>query len=89
MIAAFEHDPDRAIAALDTAIDQGLRDRWFFDDPIFDELHNEPRFGALRKELDEILALEHEEVLQLLCFNNPAPNEWQPLPETCEGVTKH
>jgi hypothetical protein len=27
-------------------------------------------------------------VLQLICFNNPVVNEWQPLPETCEEVVE-
>jgi hypothetical protein len=25
-------------------------------------------------------------MLQLICFNNPAPGAWQPLQKTCEGV---
>ena len=86
MIAAFEHDPDRVIAALKSAMQGGLRGRWFFDDPIFEDLQDEPRFVALRQELDAILAAEHEKVLQLICFNNPVPDDWQPLPETCDGV---
>ena len=53
---------------------------------MFDELQQEPRFVALREKLHSMLLVEHEKVLQLICFNNPVPNEWQPLPETCEGV---
>ena len=86
MIAAFENDPDRAIAALKLALQRGLRILAFFDDVIFEDLWGEPRFVALQRELDEILVEEHDKVLQLICFNNPAPDEWQPLPETCEGV---
>ena len=29
---------------------------------------------------------ERDKILQLICFNNPVPDDWQPLPETCEGV---
>jgi len=38
--------------------------------------------------LDAILAVEHEKILQLICFNNPVPDEWQPMSETCEGVVE-
>ena len=85
MIAAFEHNPDRAIAALKSAMQRGLRIN-VFDSPIFEDLQDEPRFVALREELDAILAAEHDKVLQLICFNNPVPDDWRPLPETCEGV---
>jgi tetratricopeptide (TPR) repeat protein len=86
MIAAFENNPDRVIAALKSAIQLGLRDPQVFDDLIFEDLWDEPRFVALQMELDVILAAEHDKVLQLICFNNPVRADWQPLPETCEGV---
>jgi TolB-like protein len=86
MIAAFEHDPDHVITALKSAIQRGLRFTGLFDDAIFEDLRGEPRFVAFRQELEEILAAEHDKVLQLICFNNPVPDDWQPLPETCEGV---
>ena len=88
MIAAFEHDPDGVIAALKSAIQRGQRFSLSFDDPIFEDLWDEPRFVALQQELDAILAAEHDKVLQLICFNNPTPDNWQPLPETCEGVVE-
>jgi tetratricopeptide (TPR) repeat protein len=86
MIAAFEHNPDRVIAALRSAIQLGLRNQQVFADPIFEDLWDEPRFVTLQQELDAILAVEHDKVLQLICYNNPVPDDWQPLPETCEGV---
>jgi tetratricopeptide (TPR) repeat protein len=86
LIAAFEHNPDRAFAALQSAIQNGLRWAMFFDDPIFEDLRDNQRFVALRHELDAILAEEHSKILQLICFNNPVPDEWQPMPETCEGA---
>jgi hypothetical protein len=88
MIAGFEHDPDGVIAALKSAIQLGLRKTEIFDDPLFEDMRDDPRLIKLRQELDDILAVEHEKVLQLICFNNPAPDDWQPLPETCEGVVE-
>jgi TolB-like protein len=86
MIAAFENNPDRVIAALKSAVQHGLRNLQYFDDFIFEDLWDEPRFVALQQELDTILAAEQDKVLQLICFNNPVPSGWQPMPETCEGV---
>ena len=74
------------IVALKSAIQRGLKNPRFLDDLIFEDLWDEPRFVALQQELDAILAVEHDKVLQLICFNNPVPRDWQPLPETCEGV---
>ena len=88
MIAAFDNDPEHAITALESALQRGLRDPQIFDDPIFEDLTNEPRFVALQTELDAILAAEHDKVLQLICLNNPVPDDWRPMPETCEGVVE-
>jgi hypothetical protein len=88
MIAAFEHDPDGVITALNSAIQGGLRKVEVFDYPIFEEMRDEPRFVALQQELEAILAVEHDKLLQLICFNNPVPDDWRPMPETCEGVVE-
>lgn len=66
----------------------GLRNPRIFADPIFESMWADPRFIALQQELDKLLIAEREKVLQLICFNNPAPAGWQPLPATCEGVTE-
>jgi TolB-like protein/tetratricopeptide (TPR) repeat protein len=86
MLSALEQDTDGATAALASALQFGLRDPSFLDDPVFSQLRNEPRFIALQQELDAILVREHAKVLQLICFNNPTSDAWQPLRETCEGV---
>lgn len=86
MLAAYDNDPDTALAALSSALQLGLRNPLFFDELVFEVMRDDSRFIALREELDGFLAAEHKKMLQLICFNNPAPGAWQPLPETCEGV---
>ncbi len=88
MIAAFEHDPDRTLAALELCIQRGLRWPMFFDDPVFEALRDDARFVRLRQTVEALVAEEHEKVLQLICFNNPVPDDWQPMPETCAGVVE-
>ena len=44
---------------------------------------------AVQVEPDIFLGAEREKTLQMMCFNNPVPDEWQPLPETWERVTQH
>ncbi|MDH3276442.1 MAG: hypothetical protein OEM99_18075, partial [Gammaproteobacteria bacterium] len=45
MIAAFDNEPQRAIAALRTGVhDSSLRLHIFLDEPVFDALRNEPGF---------------------------------------------
>jgi len=87
MVAAFEHDTEGAISSLTTAVELGMRNPQALDDPIFDDIRDTSRSIALQQELDSILEAEHGKVLQLICFDNPMPANWQPLPETCEGVT--
>ena len=88
LISAFDRDYDAAIDRLRSSIRRGLRDKAVFRAPEFDELRDDPRFIGVQTELDEILVEEHEKVLQLICFNNPVPDDWRPLPETCEGVVE-
>jgi tetratricopeptide (TPR) repeat protein len=88
LIKAFDRDYDAAIDLLRLSIRRGLRDKTVFGAVEFDDLRDDPRFIAVQQELDEILAEEREKVLQLICFNNPVPDDWRPLPETCEGVVE-
>ena len=71
---------------MESTIESGLLWSLFLDDPVFEELRDHARFVALRQELYDKVAAEHEKVLQLICFNNLAPEDWQPMTETCEGV---
>jgi hypothetical protein len=88
MIAALEGDPESAISLIRDALDRGLTERLFFIEPAFENLREDAEFLALKDELERRLLQEHERVLQLICFENPVPDAWQPLPETCEGVER-
>jgi TolB-like protein len=86
MVAAFENDTEAAISKIVSAVRSGLRNPQIFGDRVFEGIRTEPRFVAIQLELETILAAEHEKVLQLICLDNPVPANWQPLPETCEGL---
>ncbi len=88
MMAAFGRDYDAVIASMESAFERGMRDPAFYSDPIFGEVWDDPRFVAQLQILDADLARQHKEVLQVICFNNPVPHAWRPLPETCAGVAE-
>jgi hypothetical protein len=85
-VAAFEGDTDRALNILGTILQPGVLASWAFNDPIFATIRDEPRFIELRRQFDANIAAARDEILQIICFDNPAPETWQPLPQTCEGV---
>jgi TolB-like protein/Tfp pilus assembly protein PilF len=89
MLAAFDNDLDGVIRSLRKAIDLGLRDMTFhWNTSSFSRFREEPRFVAVVADLEQLVAAERNDVLQLICFNNPAPDEWQPMPETCAGLDR-
>jgi TolB-like protein/tetratricopeptide (TPR) repeat protein len=85
MVAAFENDTAALFSKLSAALQLGMRSPQAFDDPVFDGVRGDARFIAIQQKLDTILKTEHQQVLQLICFDNPVPDNWQPLPETCAG----
>ena len=86
--AAFDGDNERAIDALESAVERGLRAPWMFKDLLFEGIRDDRRFIAVKEHAAALLAEEHDKVLQLICFNNPTPDNWQPLPETCAGIVE-
>ena len=86
MVAAMEGDREKVLTSLSAAIDAGLREDFMFREPAMAPYIEDPDFRALAARLDAILEEERRNTLQLICFNNPASEVWQPLPETCEGV---
>ena len=88
VLAAFDNDSIGLITALKAAMQVGFMSPQFLADPMFEDWWGDDRFSSLQQELYELLAKEHNEYLQLVCFNNPVPGDWRPLPETCEGVVR-
>jgi tetratricopeptide (TPR) repeat protein len=86
MLATYDGDKDATFGLLRSAVDAGLRDPLFFSDPFFDTIRDDRRFVDIESAALQALVGEREKALQLMCFKNPAPAAWQPLPETCDGV---
>ena len=85
-VAVFDGDHDRAVALISSSIDRGLRDWMVFENPLGDPLIDRPDYQALKARLETILEDEHRKALKLICFDNPVPDHWRPLPETCASV---
>ncbi len=88
MVAAMEGDLTMVLVHLNAAIDVGLRDHFILREPALGAFQNDPKFQAVVSRLDGILAKEHSKTLELICSNNPAPDAWQPLPETCADMAE-
>jgi tetratricopeptide (TPR) repeat protein len=86
ILAVLEADNDAALENIEKAIETGPRDPSLFSEPAFEVLRDSEQFQALESRLDSILAAQRVRALQMICFNNPVPDAWQPLPDTCAGV---
>lgn len=86
---AYFGNHDEALDSLAFAVDErGIREKDIFEHPLFAELQDNPRWSQLMVRLDRILAAERELALQIMCHDNPVPDAWQPLPQTCQGVPR-
>jgi len=88
LLAAYFDDSEQAIRSFRKAVDRGWRNPSLFSNPLLDAIRGDERFIAIESEVLQALAIEREKSLQLICFNNPAPGAWQPLPDTCAGVVE-
>lgn len=86
LIYALEDNFPATIDAITTALKEGHRNPHFFEDPAFDHMRNRREFRSLSQNLAAMLHVEHEKVLEIVCFKNPIPDVWKPLEETCKGV---
>jgi len=86
MAQSLEGNAESVFTSIQTAIDMGFRNTAFFREPSMDPVAQHPEFLALKAEVEQLLAVEHLEVLQLICHDNPIPDIWQPMQKTCVGV---
>jgi len=84
---SLEGDAPAVFESIQKAIDDGFRDESFFREPALQWLAQSPQFLALKAETDRLRAIDRAAVLQLICNNNPIPAIWQPMAETCTGVS--
>ncbi len=87
MARSIEGNAPATFASIRSAIDAGYRDAALFREPSLSWLAQHPEFLALKAEVGQLLAVEHAEILQLICHDNPIPGIWQPMNETCAGVS--
>jgi TolB-like protein len=88
ILAAYRGNREDAIENLSEAVAHGLYDPLFLGNALFDGIRDDPRFVDLESKALQALEVERVRALQIICFANPAPNAWQPLPQTCQGVEK-
>jgi TolB-like protein/Flp pilus assembly protein TadD len=86
MAQSIEGNTPDVFTAIQTAIDKGFRNTAFFREPSMVPVAQHPDFLALKAEVEQLLAVEHVEILQLICHENPIPDIWQPMQKTCVGV---
>ena len=87
MARAIEGNEEGAFESIRQAIDLGFREPSFFREPSLQSLSGHPEFFALKAKVQQLVDIEHAEVLQLICHDNPIPQIWQPMKQTCAGVT--
>ena len=85
MAHSIEGDAPATFESIHKAIEGGFRDDSFFREPALQWLAQHPEFLALKAEVDQLLTVEHANILQLICHENPIPNIWQPMDKTCAG----
>jgi tetratricopeptide (TPR) repeat protein len=87
IIAAVRGDDSIAMEMFAQAVRNGPHDPSLFSEPAFDRFRNDAAFEALQAEFQTNLDSQRIAARQMLCFDNPAPDAWPPLPETCAGIS--
>jgi len=78
-IYALQGDKQKALSALQRAIDEGWRDDWWYSlkyDPTLESLHDEPEFQAMVAEIEADLAAQRARVREM-----ERNGELEPIPE--------
>jgi TolB-like protein len=84
-IALLRGDWDGYVNLMQSAIDSTMVRGVIFGHPMLAPHRDKPEFKQLQERLQAIHDREHREILQLVCTENPIPDSWQPLPETCKS----
>jgi TolB-like protein len=74
---------DEAIDLAHQRIDLGWRNFVLAETPIADLLGDHPGFAGLLSRMQDAIAAERQQVLEMLCGPEPIVTEYQPAPETC------
>jgi tetratricopeptide (TPR) repeat protein len=83
-IYALQGNKQKALAALQRAIDEGWRESWWFYfkyDPILESLHDEPEFQAMAAEIEADMAAQLARVREM-----ERNGELEPIPEVSATV---
>jgi glucan phosphorylase len=78
-IYALQGDKQKALSALQQAIDEGWRNSWWYDlkqDPTLESLHDEPEFQAMVAEIEADMAAQLARVREM-----ERNGELEPIPE--------
>lgn len=86
LACSIEQDEACTFEYLRKAMADGARSDRFFNEPGFQRLKDHPEFLSLKAGMHHLVMQEQAKIVQLVCFNNPIPDIWQPLSETCSGV---
>ena len=87
MLFSAEGDEAAALEWLRKAYENGLRDPRVFREPALAKLASNPEFLSIKAEVNQWLEVEHAQILELICLDNPIPDTWKPLDRTCLGVS--
>jgi len=83
-IYALQGDKQKALSALQRAIDEGWRNFWWYSlrlDPSLESLHDEPEFQAMIAEIEIDMAAQLERVREM-----EKNGELEPIPEVSATI---
>ena len=83
LLAAVEGNEAEMEDALARAIDAGIDLDTFFTAPALARFADREGLQSLRLDARTLRDRNREKIIELICDNNPVPNEWRPLNSTC------
>lgn len=86
IVAVVRGDEGEALDLIREAARQGPHDPTLFSEPAFEGVRDSATFRAIEAEFWANLEAQRKAARQMLCFDNPTPDAWPVLPDTCEGV---